>query len=131
MSMSVKGNIKRILDTRVISEKFSVREFDIETTDRYPQVLRMQASNDRIALLNGLGVGDSVNVELNLRGREWTGNDGVTKVFNTLDAWKVERTGAAQSGSSSGSAGGGDQDMIPFASCDISLEPSPIAKVLR
>jgi hypothetical protein len=128
MSMSVKGNIKRILDTRVISEKFSVREFDIETTDRYPQVLRMQASNDRIALLNGLGVGDSVNVELNLRGREWTGNDGVTKVFNTLDAWKVERVGSAQG---SGNTGGGDQDPIPFASCDISLEPSPIAKVLR
>jgi single-strand DNA-binding protein len=110
MGTSVNGTIVRILDTRKVSEKFSVREFDVSTTgDKYPQVLRLQATNDRIAQLDGLHAGDEVNVELNLRGREWKGNDGTVKVFNTLDAWRINATGKrSEAPSSSGN------DGLPF-----------------
>lgn len=116
MAMNVKGSIRRILDTRQVSDKFSVREFDIATADdKYPQTLRMQVTNDRIAMLDGLGVGDAVSVDFSLRGREWTGKDGVLKVFNSIDAWRVERTNSAQS-ATVGAPQRGDaaDDGIPF-----------------
>ena len=31
-----------------------------------------------------------VEVFFNLRGREWTNPQGEVKVFNTLDAWKIQ-----------------------------------------
>lgn len=133
MSMNIKGSIKRILDTRQVSDKFSVREFDIETTgDKYPQVLRLQVTNDRIAMINGLSVGDEVSIDINLRGREWTGKDGVTKVFNSIDAWKVQRTSAGSvHADPDGAVPSVPQDEIPFVSCSLSDDPSPIARSLR
>ena len=136
MGISIKGHVKRVLETRQVSDKFSVKEFDIETIDgKYSQVLRLQATNDRISQLDGLNAGDEINVEINLRGREWTGKDGVLKVFNTLDAWKVERLIAALTVPAAAVGGVPQQtsmpeDDIPFASCDLSHEPSPIARVI-
>ena len=46
-------------------------------------------------MLNGYNVEDQVEVSFNLRGREWTSPDGVVKYFNTLDAWRIEKAGAA------------------------------------
>ena len=41
-------------------------------------------------MLDVYNVGDQVEVFFNLRGREWTNPQNEVKVFNTLDAWKIE-----------------------------------------
>jgi hypothetical protein len=91
--MNVKGTIKVINQTQVISEKFSKREFVIETEDQYPQLVMFQATQDKCDYLDVYQLGQQVDVSFNLRGREWTSPAGEVKYFNTLEAWKIERIG--------------------------------------
>ena len=55
-----------------------------ETDSQYPQVLNIQFSGKNLELLEGVHEGQSVEVEINIRGRESNG-----KVWNTLSAWKL------------------------------------------
>jgi hypothetical protein len=86
---TIKGAIKLINPIKVISDKFSVREFVITTPDaKYPQDILFQTINDKMDVLESLGVGQQVEVSYNVRGREFNG-----RYYNTLDAWKVEVIG--------------------------------------
>jgi len=82
----MKGAIKLINPIKVISDKFSVREFVITTPDaKYPQEVIFQTVNDRMDVIAPYGVGQEVTVSFNVRGREYNG-----KYYNTLDAYKVQ-----------------------------------------
>ena len=87
----LKGLIKVINDTQVISDRFSKREFVVETQDMYPQFISFQATQDKCSLLDSYNVGDAVEVSFNLRGREWTSPQGELKYFNSLEAWRIEK----------------------------------------
>ena len=88
---TIKGAIKLINPVKVISDKFSVREFVVTTPDeKYPQDILFQTINDKMAVLESLGVGQQVEVSYNVRGREFNG-----RYYNTLDAWKVQIIGQA------------------------------------
>jgi hypothetical protein len=90
---TIKGAIKLINPIKVISDKFSVREFVVTTPDaKYPQDILFQTVNDRMDVLESLGAGQQVEVSYNVRGREFNG-----RYYNTLDAWKVEVTGSKPS----------------------------------
>jgi len=84
------GTIKVINPTQVVSEKFSKREFVIETQDQYAQVILFQLTQDKCTLLDNVKLGDIVNVSFNLRGKSWVNAQGETKYFNTLEAWKID-----------------------------------------
>ena len=98
-----QGKIKVINDTQEISEKFKKREFVVtDTSSMYPQDVMFQSVQDKCAILDEFSVEDEVEVSFNLRGREWTSPDGVVKYFNTLDAWRIEKMGQANSIPASG-----------------------------
>jgi hypothetical protein len=90
-----KGVVKTIGPTVNVTEKFSKREFVIEMKDgMYSQVVQFQMAQDKCSLLDTIGIGQDVEVSFNLRGREWTDpKTGQIKVFNTLDAFRVEADG--------------------------------------
>jgi hypothetical protein len=92
--MQVAGKIVAIMPTQVVSEKFSKREFVVETPDQYPQLILFQLTQDKCSLLDSLKVGQEVDVHLNIRGRSWQNPQGETKYFNTLEAWKIDVLGA-------------------------------------
>jgi hypothetical protein len=87
--MQVKGTIKRINAEQQVSDKFKKRTVHIETEAEYPQTIELQFTQDKTSLLDGFVDGQSVTIDINLRGREWTGNDGVLKVFNTIEGWRI------------------------------------------
>jgi hypothetical protein len=87
----INGTLKVANQTQVINEKFSKREFVIETTDQYPQLVMFQLTQDKCNLLDPFKVGNQLEVSFNLRGREWTSPAGEVKYFNTLEAWRLER----------------------------------------
>lgn len=90
----ITGTIKVLNPTVQVSEKFSKREFVLtENLSQYPQDILFQAVQDRCALLDGINVGEQVEVSFNLRGREWTSPQGEVKYFNSLDAWRIEKVG--------------------------------------
>jgi hypothetical protein len=92
--MQVAGKIVAIMPTQVVSEKFSKREFVIETPDQYPQQILFQLTQDKCSVLDSLKIGQEVDVHLNIRGRSWQNPQGETKYFNTLEAWKIDVLGA-------------------------------------
>jgi len=88
---TLKGSIKTIKATQVVTDSFSKREFVIlDESGQYPQTMLFQSVQDKCEMLNQFKEGDSVEVFFNLRGREWTNPQGEVKVFNTLDAWKIQ-----------------------------------------
>jgi len=87
--MEVKGTLKVVNTTQVVSDKFSKREFVLTTNDMYPQDILFQLTQDKCTLLDMFKVGDKVEVSFNLRGREWINPQGEAKYFNSLEAWKI------------------------------------------
>ena len=90
------GTVKVLNNTVQVSEKFSKREFVVtDTSSMYPQDIMFQATQDKCSMLDAVQPGEQVEVSFNLRGREWTSPQGEVKYFNTLEAWRIEKVGAA------------------------------------
>lgn len=90
------GTVKVLNNTVQVSEKFSKREFVVtDTSSMYPQDIMFQATQDKCSMLDTVQTGEQVEVSFNLRGREWTSPQGEVKYFNTLEAWRIEKVGAA------------------------------------
>ena len=85
-----KGTVVNVTPLQQISDKFRKQDFTIKTFDeKFPQFLTFQVVNDKCDLVKNLNVNDVVEVSYNLRGREWTSPEGVTKYFNTVEAWSI------------------------------------------
>jgi len=85
MGYQATGRLHKIFDTEKKSESFSARDFVIEIEDgRFPQMVKFQLVQDKCALMDDYSEGDEINVEFDLRGREW--ND---KYFTNLNAWRI------------------------------------------
>ena len=107
MGFEVNGKIHVISDTQQVTERFRKREFVLELADnpRYPQFVQFQLTGDRCENIDGFSVGDDVNVEFSLRGREWKSPQGEMKYFNSLDVWELRHAG--------GGGRGGDEPPLP------------------
>jgi single-strand DNA-binding protein len=90
--MQLQGMLKSKSQTQQVSDKFKKREF-VLTTDfdgTYPQHILIQTTQDKCALLDSFNEGDLLTVDINIKGREWNGGDGV-KYFNSIEAWKITK----------------------------------------
>ena len=89
--LKIKGTVYKVSQEEVKSEKFKKREVILEVIEgTYKQYLTVQFSNAKCDLLNNVRQGDMISVSINLKGRLWTGNDGVEKSFNTFEGWQIE-----------------------------------------
>jgi hypothetical protein len=94
--MEVLGKIKMLGESKNVgSGSFLKRELVVTTDEQYPQHILVEFVQDKCDLLNNYQVGDAVKVSINLRGREWVDPQGVTKYFNAIQGWRVEKLGAA------------------------------------
>ena len=89
--MEIQGRIKQIFPSQLIGQNgFEKRDLVITTEEQYPQPIIIQFTQQRCDLLNNLQVGQNVKVYINIRGREWTNQQGEIKYFNTIEGWKIE-----------------------------------------
>ena len=107
------------------TEKFTVRQFWIETEDRFPQMIAFQLVNDRCDLIEKHPIGTMLRVHFDIGGRKWS-RDGKESVFVTLTAWKLENVHAQQAvpepakpvtppaGDTTEEIFGGDNGDLPF-----------------
>jgi len=107
MGFEINGKIHVISDTQQVTERFRKREFVLELAEnpRYPQYVQFQLTGDRCENLEGFSVGEDVNVEFSLRGREWKSPQGEMRYFNSLDVWELRHGG--------GGGGGGGEPPLP------------------
>lgn len=86
-NFKVIGEVHFIDEENVISDKFKKRDFVLKVIDgNYEQFVKLELHQDRCDLVDKIRIGEDVEVEFNLRGREWNG-----KYFTNLVAWKVQR----------------------------------------
>lgn len=94
--MEVSGTIKVLGDTQEFgSNGFRKRECVITTNEQYPQTLLVEFTQNNTELLNNYAIGDTVTIQINIRGREWTNPQGQVKYFVSLNGWRMEKMGAA------------------------------------
>ena len=119
MGYKAEGKLEKIFDTEQKSASFQAREFVIEVADgQYPQMVKFQLVQDKCTLVDDFSEGDSIEVEFDLRGREWNG-----KYFTNLQAWRISRAGEG-----SGESGGGGQSQAARAPAAAPVAPSSSAK---
>ena len=92
--MNVKGTIKVIEPTKEYGDNgFKKRTCVLTTDEQYPQSIELEFIQDKCALLDSYIVGDTVTIDINLRGREWVNPQGETKYFNNIQGWRMEKVG--------------------------------------
>ena len=84
-SIKISGEIVALTQVETPSQNLTKQTIAIKTDDKYPQVIGVEAFNDKLDLLKGLSSGQKVTVHCNLRGREYKG-----KYYISLALWKVE-----------------------------------------
>ncbi|MFW5753964.1 MAG: DUF3127 domain-containing protein [Marinilabiliaceae bacterium] len=105
MSFELQGKLIVKEDTVQVSDKFKKREFVIEVpNDRrpeWPDLIKFQATQDKVDILEPYNIGDELKVHFNIRGKKWEKN-GRVNYFTNLDAWRVDKVG---SGDDAGAGG--------------------------
>lgn len=89
--MQVSGKVRMIGQTQQVTDSFKKRDLVVTTDEQYPQHILIEFAQDKCDILNGYKAGDSVNISINLRGREWVNPQGETKYFNSIQGWRIER----------------------------------------
>ena len=87
MSLKTYGTIHKINPIEQVTEKFKKREFVLEISNdgAYVQKVLFTATRDNVEFLDTFKTGDIVDVEFDVKGREWTSPTGDIKFFNTLE----------------------------------------------
>ncbi len=99
-SFEVQGQVHSIGDTTEYGNNgFTKREFVIKLTGEgensaYPNHVALELIKDKCALMDSYKLGDEIKVQFNLSGRLWSGGDKPEKCFTSLQAWRIEQSGA-------------------------------------
>lgn len=93
--MKVKGKVYFIGDTKSVSASFKTREIVLITEDIYPQTIPFQLTQDKCDLADQIKINETVEVSINLRGREWRSPTGEVKFYCTLEIWTINSIGMA------------------------------------
>ncbi|MFV0238305.1 MAG: DUF3127 domain-containing protein [Flavobacteriales bacterium] len=89
--MEVSGKVKKVFETQTFDSGFRKRELIVTTEEQYPQHISIEFLQDKVDLLNDIAEGASVKISINLRGREWTNPEGITRYFNSIVGWRLEK----------------------------------------
>ena len=108
--MKITGELIAKNDEQVITEKFTKRDFVIKTNDKYPQSIQFQLSQGNVDLIDAIKLGEQIEVEFNLRGKEYNG-----RYYVTLDAWKISiQQGSIPASQPIQQEPKNDSDLLPF-----------------
>ncbi len=125
MAFDITGRLYKKFDTAQVTDSFKKREFVLEVQEgNYNQLIKFQLTQNNCDKMDPFNEGEDVKVTFSLKGREYT-KEGKTTYFTNLDAWRLEKAGAAQPvasappaatdfPSASDDPGAGFDDDLPF-----------------
>ncbi|MEO5674442.1 MAG: DUF3127 domain-containing protein, partial [Chitinophagales bacterium] len=87
--------------------------FVIETSDRFPKKICLQAWNEKGEMVTRLKQGDEVKVAFDLESREFNG-----KWYTDAKVWKLELVNQAENSNSPAASGSGSMEEPPPAVSD-------------
>ena len=114
MNLEMTGKIVKILDAQSgvskAGKEWVKQSFILDNGAKYnPTVCFNLFGEEKVALLNGLAVGDTVDVAFNLSSRQYNGN-----WYTSCDVWKMQRTGTPPTVEAAEAAYGNTNDDLPF-----------------
>ena len=91
MSLSIKGTLKKVLDTESGTSKagneWKKQSFILDTGSQYnPEICFQLFGDEKIQLLKEYNEGDQIEVSFNLSSIEYNG-----RYFHNVDAWRIEK----------------------------------------
>ncbi len=92
LQQTITGEIIHKGDVRTFGTDFKKLELVVRTPGEYPQELPVEFHKDRADLAHRMiQEGDQIDLQCNLRGREWQGHD---RWFVSLVCWRFDVAGA-------------------------------------
>lgn len=92
MGLEIQGKLINVKPIQEVSASFSKREIVIEIEGQYPQEVQLELHQTSVDLIDSYQIGDNLKVSFNLRGKRYEKEGEETKWFNTLQAWRIEKT---------------------------------------
>ena len=91
--LTIKGKITFVDEVREFgSNGFRKHQVVVETGDgRWDNPIPVEFTKDSIELSKELKVGEQVQIQTRINGREWKGKDGVTKWFTSINGYKITK----------------------------------------
>jgi hypothetical protein len=90
--MTITGVVYHVGPVETVGDKgFTKRLLVVRTESQYDNLIPVELKKDKCALADGLRVGQSVTVHVNLGGREYSG-----KYYSSITGWKIEASAPPQ-----------------------------------
>ena len=91
--VTISGKVKFVDEVREFGNNgFRKHQIVIETGDgRWDNPIPVEFTKDNIELSKDLKVGDQVQIQSRINGREWQGKDGSTKWFTSINGFKITK----------------------------------------
>ena len=91
--VTISGKVKFVDEVREFgSNGFRKHQVVVETGDgRWDNPIPVEFTKDHIELSKNLKVGDQVQIQSRINGREWQGKDGITKWFTSINGFKITK----------------------------------------
>ena len=88
--LKITGTLKKKFEATTHGNDFTKIEFVVELPDdKYPQLIKMQSTQDRVSMIENMKVGSVATFYFNLKGREWESKTGEIINFTNIEVWKV------------------------------------------
>lgn len=89
--VTISGKIKFVDEVREFGANgFKKHQVVVETGDgRWDNPIPVEFTKENIELSKKLKVGDQVQIQSRINGREWQGKDGITKWFTSINGYKI------------------------------------------
>ena len=89
--MELKGTVL-VISERYDRGKLTLRDLVIQTSEKYPQTIKIDFLGNNCDLLDSISLLQEVSVSINIKGREWQDpRTQETKYFNSIQGWKIEK----------------------------------------
>ena len=133
MSNQVKGTVKEVQQMQSFPSKKGGEDFKKQTvvldyqSGEYTNQIALDFTNDKIQALNGVKVGDEVEVSYDVRANPYNG-----KWYNNINAYKLQVLNQSQNATTSSYTGNPKQaDTSDFGNPQGMYTPKPAAAVVE
>lgn len=124
MAFELTGIIIEIFPSQTFNKGFKKREFVIESGDKYPQKIIFGLVQEKCDMIDSYGIGDTVSISFDVKGRDWTDKLGTVKYFNSLEAYRISGQQRATSNNSDQSSQDEDDDIFKSLGIDVGPKKS-------
>ena len=96
MALEIVGKLQQLLPLQSGTGsrgEWTKQDFIIETVEQYPRKVCVSAWGDKARDLDGVAIGESIKISVNIESREFNG-----RWYTDVRAWRIEREGSTQQG---------------------------------